>query len=156
MTTMAMSIEERRRRKAEYSREWYARNSERGRAASRRYRERNSEQVKLNNVNAKFAKHNLTADLYQQQLEAQGGRCAICRTTDPGAPRFHIDHDHSCCPGEGSCGRCLRGLLCRACNMGIGMLKDDHEILAAAVLYLQHGKSWTAPILPQNRAKEVQ
>lgn len=29
---------------------------------------------------------------------------------------FAIDHDHRCCPGERSCGQCVRGIVCRACN----------------------------------------
>lgn len=151
---MAMPIEERRRRKAEYSRRWHAANGERARDASRRYRERNTDRVKARNAAEKFMRHNITADIYQAQLAAQGGCCAICGTTEPGAPRFHIDHDHSCCSGEGSCGKCLRGLLCRSCNMGIGLLKDNPSVLASAVEYLSHGKTWTAPILPADRKKE--
>jgi hypothetical protein len=31
-----------------------------------------------------------------------------------------IDHDHTCCPGERSCGKCIRGVLCMQCNTNIG------------------------------------
>ena len=30
---------------------------------------------------------------------------------------LEVDHDHSCCEGGNSCGKCIRGVLCRGCNM---------------------------------------
>jgi Recombination endonuclease VII len=71
-------------------------------------------------------------------LAEQGGVCAICGATEPGGrgANFHIDHDHSCCPGYRSCGKCVRGLLCNACNNGLGRFKDDPDRLIAAAAYL--------------------
>jgi hypothetical protein len=34
--------------------------------------------------------------------------------------RIHIDHDHRCCPGERSCGQCIRGLSHDHCNRELG------------------------------------
>jgi len=45
--------------------------------------------------------------------------CAVCRMTE----NLSVDHDHSCCPGEHSCGKCIRGFLCRTCNFAEGLLK---------------------------------
>lgn len=59
--------------------------------------------------------------------------CQICGSYE----KPSIDHDHSCCPGNKSCGKCIRGILCRACNSGIGMLRDDPEILEAGARYLR-------------------
>ena len=28
-----------------------------------------------------------------------------------------VDHDHACCPGQMSCGRCIRGSICQPCNL---------------------------------------
>jgi hypothetical protein len=77
--------------------------------------------------------YNITLVEYLQMWMIQGGCCAICRQPD-GTPR--VDHDHACCPGDKSCGRCVRGLLCHRCNVALGLLDDDPERLASAILYL--------------------
>lgn len=85
--------------------------------------------------------YGIPRDRYIQMLAAQDERCAICRTDDPGGVgRWHIDHDHACCPGGNSCGRCVRGLLCSACNTGIGLLGDDIARIKRAIDYLQGSK----------------
>lgn len=65
--------------------------------------------------------------------------CSICGE-NPGDRRLSIDHDHLCCPGIGSCGKCVRGLLCRQCNLGIGNLRDDPALLMRAIDYLNSYK----------------
>jgi hypothetical protein len=66
-------------------------------------------------------KYGLGPGEYEEVLEAQGGCCAICGTDTPGGRgRFHVDHDHGCCPGEKACAECLRGLLCHRCNTDLG------------------------------------
>lgn len=83
-----------------------------------------------------WERYHLTPERYQEILSAQNGVCAIC-FRPPGKTRLSVDHDHSCCPGIGSCGRCIRGLLHRTCNTGIALLHDDPEILARAAQYLR-------------------
>lgn len=70
----------------------------------------------------------LMFETHQRQLEAQGGKCAICGTTKG---KWHGDHDHNT-------GR-FRGVLCQKCNMGLGMFDDCFERLTAAVRYLASG-----------------
>ena len=80
--------------------------------------------------------YSITADQYAAILAAQGGACYICRRK-PGLKRLACDHDHRCCPGPVSCGRCVRGLLCRNCNRDVlGHLKDDVTALERAIAYL--------------------
>jgi len=90
------------------------------------------------------ASHGITLADYKEMLAAQDGRCAICGTDQPGGKhgkRFHIDHDHSCCPKGKSCEKCRRALLCANCNVGLGALGDDPDRLVAAASYLLgHGK----------------
>jgi hypothetical protein len=59
--------------------------------------------------------------------------CYVCKST---SSVMSIDHDHSCCSGRESCGDCVRGALCSRCNMVLGSIGDDVELLKAMVLYL--------------------
>jgi hypothetical protein len=70
----------------------------------------------------------ITIEQYNKLFRLQNGCCAICGTNKPGGHSkryFAVDHDHSCCPGKKSCGKCIRGLLCFSCNLGIGFLQED-------------------------------
>jgi hypothetical protein len=85
--------------------------------------------------------YNLTRQEFEALLAGQGGGCAICGGQPNGrSVRLHIDHDHNCCPGIGSCGKCIRGLLCSNCNTMIGLAKDDPERLLTAVRYLRQSR----------------
>lgn len=82
----------------------------------------------------------ITKEQYEGIVARQGGRCAIeaCGTEKPGGKgRWHVDHDHACCPGRTSCGKCVRGLLCARCNLGLGYFQDDKEFLLSAAAYLE-------------------
>jgi hypothetical protein len=81
-------------------------------------------------------KYNLSAEDYRLLIEIQNGLCGICGN-EPGERGWQIDHDHSCCEGEKSCGECVRGLLCFNCNIGIGYLKENIAILQNAIHYLK-------------------
>lgn len=99
----------------------------------RDYRDKNSDSIYEKNLQRRF---NITKAQYDALLEAQGGVCAICKGTS-GTKRFAVDHDHSCCPDIGtSCGKCIRGLLCSACNTALGSFRDDPAILWSAIHYL--------------------
>lgn len=79
--------------------------------------------------------YNITVEDYNRILDAQDGKCAICGAVPDG--KLHVDHDHSCCPGQKrSCGQCVRGLLCTRCNTGLGMFQDSVSKLKAAIRYL--------------------
>lgn len=55
--------------------------------------------------------------------------CAICGSTE----KPHIDHDHET--------GVVRGTLCRTCNIGLGMFKDNPELMRQAAQYLED-RSW--------------
>lgn len=56
-----------------------------------------------------------------------------------------VDHDHSCCGGNQSCGRCVRGFLCGPCNTAIGMLHEDPTVIHHAAEYVERFQHGTAP-----------
>lgn len=66
------------------------------------------------------------------------GRDIVVRATNDGRyiAGLTVDHDHRCCPGSHSCGQCVRGFLCPACNSAAGLLRDDSQIAAAMAAYL--------------------
>lgn len=98
----------------------------------------------IRTVIGRLRRHHVPLDL-QRQLAADP-TCAIChadlvtpiRGTDGKyRARLVVDHDHACCPGPTSCGRCIRGLLCLDCNLMIGQGRDDPETLEAGAAYLR-------------------
>lgn len=88
--------------------------------------------------------YNMTTDEYDRMYAAQSGRCASCRKDSAEAKSrmrskrwMHVDHDHACCPGPRSCGKCVRGLLCHGCNRGSGFFGDDPDALERHAAYLR-------------------
>jgi len=113
----------------------YRANSDRAKAYSTEWKRRNP--TRYSDYNRK-SKYGLAFGEYDRMLSEQDGLCAICRTPHPRS--LHVDHDHSCCPGDKSCGACVRALLCDRCNRGLGFFRDDERILDAASQYLRRFK----------------
>lgn len=134
--------ERRRRAESDATRErerrYYANNRELVLAKNRRYIEANPDVERR----IKLRRFGMTLDDYEAMLVAQGGVCAVCqqpetRTTRSGrVMALAIDHDHRCCPGDGSCGRCIRALLCANCNQAAGLLGEDAERIRQLADYL--------------------
>jgi hypothetical protein len=98
--------------------------------------ERDRPEVKARlRASALVRKFNVTSEWVEQKLIEQDYRCAVCR--EPFTKTPHIDHDHRCCPGKTSCGKCVRGLLCEGHNLGLGKFNDDPRLLLNAVAYLE-------------------
>src|SRR4029077_2130187 len=77
----------------------------------------------------RLKKHRVPLDRVRLLLTNPG--CETCgidivnpaRSHTPGAGRgalLAVDHDHNCCPGAHSCGKCIRGILCGTCNSALG------------------------------------
>lgn len=89
------------------------------------------------------SKFGITLEQYNDLLLKQGGRCKVCGIDNNGVGRggkpksFAVDHDHNCCPGKTSCGKCVRGLICTQCNAAMGMAKENPKILANLAKYIR-------------------
>jgi hypothetical protein len=106
-----------------------------------RYARDNREKLWARNLKNKF---NITADQFYAIIEKQGGKCgiALChkRPKENEVAFWHVDHDHDCCAGDKSCGKCVRGILCRTCNAGMGQFYHNTELMESAVSYLKRTK----------------
>lgn len=87
----------------------------------------------------KQGKYGLKPGDYEAMVEEQDNRCGICRTENPGVGgcnktplRWSIDHNHE--TNE------VRGLLCPACNKGLGHFQDNILLLEAAIDWIKNGK----------------
>jgi hypothetical protein len=77
-----------------------------------------------------YSMYGLTREQWQVIYNKQNGSCAICgKSQDELGYKLQIDYDH----GTGK----VRGLLCKKCNLGIGMFGEDVENINKAIRYLE-------------------
>lgn len=85
------------------------------------------EEIQIKNKKAMMKmKYNLSLSTLAEMKEAQSSKCLICKEEK----ELVVDHCHSS-------GR-VRGLLCRTCNSGLGMFKDNLLFLKSAMEYLEN------------------
>ena len=81
--------------------------------------------------------YKLTEEQYRKILDEQDGRCGVCGKTivcptdyvgGDGKKKAYLDHDHE--TGE------VRGLLCKPCNLALGVLGDNAGGVRRALEYL--------------------
>ena len=77
-------------------------------------------------------KYDISLEEYDQMVELQGDKCALCPATKPGGKHNNanwcVDHDHV--TGK------VRELLCNDCNMVLGIIKDSPEHLGRMITYI--------------------
>jgi len=93
------------------------------------WRQKNPDKYKDGQLKIKFG---ITLEIYNQMLLTQHKSCAICKKHESEFDqKFAVDHCHE--TGK------IRGLLCGACNKGLGYFKDNTEFLKGAIIYLEGG-----------------
>lgn len=70
----------------------------------------------------------ITPEQYWEMHDKQNGLCKICKKPQSVGIKLDVDHNHKT--------NKVRGLLCRSCNTGIGLLRDSFSLLWEAVKYL--------------------
>ncbi len=96
---------------------------------NQRWRSAHREQcAKMTRTNWLRRRYGISPDEWEMIFQAQGNRCAICKSDTPGKQSWHLDHDHST-------GR-VRGILCHMCNILLGSAVDNCDNLMSAIKYL--------------------
>ena len=135
--------------KREYNRLYRLAHPEVGRLASEKYRIANLDKVRKcardyakrnrqdhpiethtrDRKSALSKNYDITEDEYNYLFERQHGLCAACRSAETSVKGYLcVDHDHK--TGK------VRGLLCRRCNVALGLVHDSITILREMIDYL--------------------
>lgn len=123
----------------EKKRLWHRNDYKRHKAAyiERSRKQQKTAKYKIMHKNIKMrTRYGITIEERDIMIKAQNGLCAICFIN----PATEIDHCHK--------SKVVRGILCQGCNIGIGFLKDDTNILFSAHEYLRQfgSRASNAPI----------
>ncbi len=129
--------EKRKQYHKEYYKKWYLKNLNSIKKRGKKYFKNNKEKIYLRRKNNGTSCYNRLYQLksrygileqeYNSLLFEQDHCCKICKKKDK---KLCVDHDHK----TGN----IRGLLCRDCNSGLGMFKDNTEIMLQAIKYLNN------------------
>src|SRR6266478_5283594 len=134
-----MTKEEQKEIKKAYNREYCKKNKERIKFISAEWYKNNKEKVSIQNaerykknpnkkleransyykenrVSKLCKKYNITSEIYQQLILEAKGRCYICQKE----AKLNLDHNHK--TGK------VRKLLCRLCNLVLGMIDENPKI----------------------------
>ena len=80
-----------------------------------------------------WANYRLTVDDFLRKVADQDQKCACCATgllLYGREANWNVDHNHNTMK--------VRGILCSACNKGIGHFRDNISFIRAAAQYLEH------------------
>jgi len=99
---------------------------------------KNSRHLECSKCSTIRKRYNITLEERNSLYEEQNGCCAICNIevqfyntnieNPNGFQRAVIDHCHS--SGK------VRGILCHSCNVSLGLVKDNTDILVRMISYL--------------------
>ena len=87
------------------------------------------------NISLRRLKNGWTRDLFDEILKKQNNECAICRIsliTGMYGNAASADHCHTT--------NIPRGILCKRCNLMLGLAKDNIDTLSYAIAYLKMWK----------------
>lgn len=113
-----------------HTKEWRKLNPRKTIERTMEWQQRNKDKVRVKSqaylLKKKF---NLTVEEYNLKLSQQGEVCAICKCKCKSGRNLAVDHNHK--TGEN------RGLLCGNCNIALGHLQENTELLISMIKYIQ-------------------
>ena len=109
------------------TKEWYLNNKNRACKKSREWHANNKDRVADKRLKRRFG---ISLKQYNELNKKQQGLCAICSKECFSGNKLAVDHCHR--TGE------VRGLLCRKCNQGLGLLGDTLESIKITLEYLEN------------------
>ena len=120
--------EEQRARRAAYKAAYYQTNKVRIRERKQAGPPTSIEKMRQYSLKYNYG---ISPEEYAKMLHAQGNSCFLCGRPhgESMAERLCVDHNHD--TGK------IRGLLCRRCNVGIGYLQEDHELIRRTADYVE-------------------
>lgn len=109
----------------------YHKNPEAHNARSTKWRKNNLAQFQFLSRRSYLRRcYGISMEQYEELLQSQNGQCAICEVEPVGA--LAVDHDHK--TGK------IRGLLCKTCNLELGIVELHPDWIIKVRRYLQkHG-----------------
>jgi hypothetical protein len=100
------------------------------------YNSLNPDSIKSNHYRRRYG---LTLDEAKVKLQEQDGLCAICKKKlcfiegKKGRDKPVVDHCHNT--------KKVRGILCIPCNLALGYMYDNPNLLQSAITYLQRNQN---------------
>jgi Recombination endonuclease VII len=117
-------------------RQWRATNLEKARAATKAWERTHVDYVRQYAKNRSLRSNGWSTETFELAWKTQAGKCAICNRVMTQSWRkldsAFADHDHAT--------GLPRKLLCRNCNTGVGLFKDNPELMRKAALYVEEHK----------------
>lgn len=110
---------------------WKQANPEICQRYNRQWRKDNPEKMSAISARTHYKKnYGITPDQKHRMVLDQDNCCAICGLKFKDAKNTCVDHNHE----TGN----VRGILCTACNHGLGKFKDSIQVLESAISYLEN------------------
>ena len=93
----------------------------------KRYKRENQDRERNNHLRRAYG---ISLADYKRMLNEQDGKCACCGTEEAGGKHgtWNVDHDHI--TGD------VRQLLCKDCNIVLGIVQDSPEHLERLIAYI--------------------
>ena len=109
---------------------WEIKNLDKRKKYHREYHIANKDKINSTTRSHHFQyRYGITIEQLSELIKTANNKCQICGSVFSKINKPHVDHDHKT--------KVIRGILCRNCNTGIGMLRDSPKILKLAIEYLK-------------------